>query len=95
MKLSSKYIIRELAGEKVLMPKSVSSSSVRTALGALRVIALSASASWLFDIFGGQDFTMKQAVDAICGHFDVPRAQVELDLATLIDNLRSCGALED
>ena len=95
MKLSSKYIIRKLAGEKVLMPESVSDPSVRTASGALRAITLSASASWLLETFAGQDFSVKQAVDAVCGHFDVTRAQVELDLATLLDSLRSCGALED
>ena len=95
MKLSDRYILRELAGKGVLMPASVTDPSVRTESGALRAISLSASAFWLLKTFEGREFSEEQAVDAVCGHFDAPRAQVELDLATLIDSLRSSGALDD
>ena len=95
MKLSSKYNLRELAGKGVLMPASVADMSIRTASGALRAISLSGSTFWLLKTFEGQNFSVEQAVDAVCGHFDVPRNQVERDLATLLDSLRSCGALED
>ena len=95
MKFSNKYNLRELSGRSVLMPASVSDPSVRTASGALRAITLSDSASWLLKTFEGQDFSVEQAVDAVCGHFDVPRNQVERDMTALLDTLRSCGPLED
>lgn len=94
MRFSSKYILQELAGRKVLMPASVSDPSVRTASGALRAITLSDSASWLLETFEGRDFSVEQAVDAICEHYEVERSVVEADIASLFDKLCSCGAVE-
>ena len=95
MRISSSYILRELAGRGVLMPERVSDPSLRTESGALRAIGLSGSAFWLLKTFEGRDFTVEQAVDALCGHYEAERTVVEKDVSSLFGTLRSCGALED
>ena len=95
MRISSSYILRELAGRGVLMPERVSDPSLRTESGDLRAIGLSGSAFWLLKTFEGRDFTVEQAVDALCRHYDVDRSRAWADVASMIETLRSCGALED
>lgn len=95
MKLSSSYVLRELAGKGVLMPERVTDPSLRTESGALRAIGLSASAFWLLKTFEGRDFTAEQAVDALCRHYGVERSRAEADIDSMLETLRSCGALED
>ena len=95
LELSDKYVLRELAGKGVLMPERVTDPSLRTESGALRAIGLSDSAFWLLKTFEGRDFTVEQAVDALCRHYDVDRSRAWADVASMIETLRSCGALED
>ena len=95
MKRSNRYVLREVGGKGVLMPESVSDPSSRTASGALRAITLSGSAFWMLKHFEGQEFSIEDAVSAVCGHYDASRATVEVDVSSLIETLRACGALED
>ena len=95
MKLSNRYVLREVGGKGVLMPEKVTDPSLRTASGALRAITLSGSAFWLLKSFEGREFSLGDAVDAVCGHYEADRATVEDDISSLIDALRTCGALED
>ena len=95
MKLNNRYSLREIAGKGVLMPASVSDPSVRTGAGALRAITLSGSASWLLKNFDGCEFTFDEAVDALCDHYEADRETIVSDVSTLLDTLRSFGALED
>ena len=95
MKLSDKYVLRSLAGKGLLMPEKVTDRSHRTASGALRAITLSGSAFWMLKRFEGLEFSLKDAVDAVCDHYEADRASVEKDVSTLFDTLRDCGALED
>lgn len=94
MKLNDRYVLRELAGCGVLVPARVSDPSVRTEAGELRTVKLSGSAFWLLKFFAGLDFSMEQAVDAVCGHYDVDRSSALTDINQMIDTLRSCGAME-
>ena len=77
------------------MPDRVADPSLRTASGALRAVTLSGSAFWMLKSFEGREFSLEDAVDAVCGHYEADRATVEADVTTLVDTLRSCGALED
>ena len=95
MKTSGRYILRELGGRGVLTPASVRDGSAGTRSGALRAITLSGSAYWLLKSFEGRDFTLDEAVDAVCGRYDVPRETALSDITSLLDTLRRCGALTD
>lgn len=95
MKLSSRYVLREVGGKGVLMPEKVTDPSLRTASGALRAITLSGSAFWLLKTFEGQEFSLEEAVDAVCGHYEVERTHVEAEASSFFEALRSCGALDD
>ena len=95
MKISDKYVLRSLAGKGLLMPEKVTDASHRTASGALRAITLSSSAFWMLKHFEGREFSLEDAVNAVCDHYEADRAAVEKDVSTLFDTLRSCGALED
>ena len=94
MKLSDKYVLRELAGKGLLMPERVTDSSLRTASGALRAITLSGSAFWMLKHFEGREFSLEDAVDAVCDHYEADRAIVEADVSSLVETLRTYGALE-
>ena len=95
MKLSDRYVLREVGGKGVLMPERVTDASLRTASGALRAITLSGSAFWMLQHFEGREFSRQDAVDAVCDHYEADRAIVEKDVSSLFGTLRSCGALED
>ena len=95
MKISDKYVLRELAGKGLLMPEKVTDASIRTASGTLRSITLSGSAFWMLKYFDGREFSLEDAVDAVCDHYEADRATVEKDVSSLFDTLRSCGVLED
>ena len=95
MKLSNKYVLREVGGKGVLMPERVTDPSLRTASGALRAITLSGSAFWMLKSFEGREFSFEGAVEVVCDHYEADRAIVEKDVSSLFDTLRSCGALED
>ena len=94
MKLNDKYILRSLVGKGLLMPKNATDASLRTASGALRAITLSGSAFWMLKTFEGREFSQEEAVDAVCDHYEADRGVVEKDVSTLIETLRTCGALE-
>lgn len=95
MKLSGKYVLRELAGKGMLMPEKVTDPSLRTAAGALRAISLSGSAFGMLKSFSGREFTFEEAVDFVCDHYEAERSLVEADVTSLLETLYSCGALED
>ena len=95
MKLSDRYVLREVGGKGVLMPERVTDASLRTASGALRAITLSGSAYWMLKSFEGREFSLEDAVDAVYDHYEADRGVVEKDVSTLIETLRTCGALED
>lgn len=77
------------------MPGRTTDPSLRTASGALQAITLSGSAYWMLKSFEGREFSMKDAVDAVCGHYEADHETVEKDVSSLIESLRTCGALED
>lgn len=77
------------------MPEKVNDPSLRTASGALRSIALSNSALWLLKALEGREFSLEDAVDAVCGHYEADRQAVEADVSSLIGTLRACGVLEE
>ena len=95
MKINDKYVLREIAGKGLLMPEKVTDASIRTASGTLRAITLSGSAFWMLKHFEDREFSLEDAVDAVCDHYEADRGTVEKDVSTLIETLRSCGALED
>ena len=95
MKLNDKYVLREIAGKGLLMPERVTDPSLRTVSGALRAITLSGSAFWILKHFEGREFSLEDAVNAVCNHYEADRVIVEKDVTSLLDTLRSCGVLED
>ena len=95
MKLSNKYVLREVGGKGILMPEKVTDPSFRTASGKLLAITLSGSAYWLIKLFKGREFSFAEALDAVCNHYEADRSTVEADVSSLFETLRSCGALED
>lgn len=95
MKFSDRYVLREIAGKGVLTPASVSDSSVKGESGSLQAITLSGSAFWLLKKLGNREFTLDEATDIVCGHYEVPKDTAHSDVTALIDTLRRCGALND
>lgn len=89
MKISEAYTLRQLDGRGILLPERLPAQS----RGKLRVVSLSDSAYWLLKSFDGREFTMEQAVDAVCARYDAERPTVEADLAVLLGTLGECGAL--
>ena len=95
LKISDKYVLRELAGKGLLMPEKVTDASTRTASGEFRAITLSGSAFWMLKHFEGREFSIEEAVDAVCDHYEANRGTVKSDVSSLTETLRTCGALED
>lgn len=89
MKVRNNYNTRKIAGVTVLVPSSVMGKvNVNTA-------RLNATGLWLLKSLEGKDFTIKEAVDLMCGEYGIDRDTALGDVNTLLGALRQCGFLDE
>ena len=85
MKIKSGFILKEIAGEHVLM---FLDSSLKN-----KVITLNETGAFLFNLISeGKD--EKELTDALLSEYDIDEASAASDVKKFIDALSSIGALE-
>ena len=86
MKIKSGFILREVAGENVLIFLSPELKN--------KVITLNNSAALLFNLIS-EGKNEKELVDALLEEYDTDEATASSDVKKFIETLSSIGALED
>lgn len=89
MRLDSKYKVREVAGESVILRQG------RDGADLTRLISLNTAARLLYERLSGRDFTEEDAAAVLMGAYGIGQDTARKDASKWIEDMRSCGLLKD
>ena len=89
MKLSSNYILREIAGEKVVVKQGTHGVDMT------KIISFNESASVLWENFHSKEFTADDAASFLVGRYGIDAELAAKDANIWISKLKECGAIID
>jgi hypothetical protein len=88
MKINSQYIIREIAGEHILINQGTLDVDMT------KIISLNATACLLYRELFGKEFTEQDAADILVRIYEISQEQALLDVSKWISTLKSCKVIE-
>ena len=88
MKATNEMVVREIAGEHILIPVG------KTALKVLGMITLSESGLLLWNRLQ-EDCTEETLVDAMLAEYEVDRGTAAADVKAFLDQMRTVGILQE
>ncbi|MBP3312213.1 MAG: PqqD family protein [Butyricicoccus sp.] len=88
MKVSNDFILREIAGEYILVPVGAAAAKFNG------LITLNELGKFIFEALA-DDCTLEQLVDKITAEYDVDAATAAADAEEFLGELRGIGALLD
>ncbi len=88
MKVSNDFILREIAGEYILVPVGAAAAKFNG------LITLNELGKFIFEALA-DDCTLEQLVDKITSEYDVDAATAAADAEEFLGELRGIGALLD
>ena len=88
MKLSNNYILREIAGEKVVVKQGTHGVDMT------KIISFNESASALWENFTGKDFTAEDAAEFLQNRYGIDEDLASKDSLSWINKLVECGAID-
>lgn len=88
MKLSNNYILREIAGEKVIVKQGTHGVDMT------KIISFNESAAALWENFTGKDFTAEDAASFLQNRYGIDADLASKDSQSWINKLVECGAIE-
>lgn len=89
MRLDSKYRLREVAGEAVVVRQG------RNGADLTRIISLNTSARLLYERLADKDFTEEEAANVLVDAYGIDRDIARTDALKWMEDMRSCGLLWD
>lgn len=89
MRLDSRYKLREVAGETVIVRQG------RDGTDMTRIISLNRTARLLFERLSDMDFTVDDAAAVLTEAYGIDGAVARKDALKWTDDMRSCGLLKD
>ena len=87
MKIESKFKVREIAGEKIIILQETYGSDMT------KIISLNDSAELLFNELSGRDFEMEDAAKVLTDNYDVEPQVALADATKWVDSLTECGVI--
>lgn len=88
MKLSSNYILREIAGEKVVVKQGTHGVEMT------KIISFNESAAALWENFCNKEFTAEDAAEFLQQRYGIDTDLASKDSQSWINKLVECGAIE-
>lgn len=88
MKLNNNYILREVAGEKLLVKQGTAGIDMT------KIISMNASAVKLWENFYGKVFTAEQAAEFLVDVYGIDMQKAMHDAEDWINKLAVCGVIE-
>lgn len=89
MKLSNKYILRDIAGEKVVVKQGTHGVDMT------KIISFNESASALWEEFCNKEFTVKDAADFLMARYGISEDMAVKDAGMWVNELTNCGAISE
>ena len=86
MKVSKKFILREIAGEHILVPIGTAAANFNG------LISMDEVGRLLFDLLA-EERTPQELADCVCGEYDVPPETALQDVENFSQQLREIGAM--
>ncbi|MBQ7773081.1 MAG: PqqD family protein [Bacteroidales bacterium] len=87
MKIDSKYIMREIAGEKVVVRQGTHGVDMT------RIISFNESAAALWEEFCKKEFTAEDAAGFLASRYGIDMETATKDAGNWISRLADCGAI--
>lgn len=89
MQLNSKYKVRSIAGEYIVVDQG------KNKVDMTQIISLNKSAYLLWEQLAGKDFTAADAVQILTGHYQISQEQAAADVEKFLTAMRDCNLLHD
>ena len=87
MKLSNNYILREIAGEKIVVRQGTHGVDMT------KIISFNESAAALWDEFCKKEFTAEDAAQFLVSRYGITMETASKDAGLWIEKLKDCGAI--
>ena len=87
MKLNNNYILREIAGEKVVVKQGTHGVDMT------KIISFNESAAALWENFTGKDFSAEDAAEFLQNRYGIDADLASKDSQNWINKLVECGAI--
>lgn len=88
MKVSKDFILREIAGEYILVPTGISATKING------LITMNELGCFIFKTLQ-ENHTMEELVSAIVSEYDVDRATAQADAQEFLAQLKEIGGVEE
>lgn len=88
MKISTKYKVREMAGEHIIVMPG------RYGADMTRVVALNSSSLYLWEQLVERDFTTDEVEGLLVDHYAIDAETARRDARRWVEQLATCGILE-
>lgn len=89
MRIKKEYIVREIAGEHIVVIQGELQADMT------RVIALNDSGAWLWTELSGRDFSDRDVAGLLCSRYEVDEKTALSDARKWTETLRKCKAIEE
>lgn len=86
MRVSKEFILREIAGENILVPTGTAAVNFNG------LISMNGVGRFIFDLLA-EERTPRELADRVCGEYDVPPETALRDVEEFLQQLRDIGAL--
>ena len=86
MRVSKEFILREIAGENILVPVGAAAVNFNG------LISMNGVGRFIFDLLT-EERTARELADRVCGEYDVPPETALRDVEEFLQQLRDIGAL--
>ncbi len=87
MKLNSNYILRDIAGEKIVVKQGTHGVDMT------RIISLNSTATVLWEEFTNKEFTAEDTAKFLVSTYGITMETASKDAQVWIDKLVDCGAI--
>lgn len=88
MKIDSKFTIREIAGDTIIVNQGKANVNMT------RIISLNDSARLLFEQLSNKDFEIDDAANILVMKYGIDMDQAKHDAGLWVNALKSCGIIE-
>ena len=89
MKISKEFMLREIAGEYIVVPIG------KAVFQFMGLITLNEVGRFLWELLQSKEYSMDQLIQKICQSYEVEEAVAQSDVREFIDALKSRGILSD
>ena len=87
MKIESKYKVRDIAGEKMIILQGTFGTDMT------KIISLNESAELLFNKLVGREFTMEDAAAVLTDNYEVEAEVALADATKWVESMADCGVI--